>query len=732
MRNIYSLSLLFTGVFFITFTTFSQVATDVSTKFFLDALKTENPDRPTQHFSVNYDLIKLNGEHYVGALAKVNDKINEDDLNNLDIITATKLKDLWTLRVPLKSIPNLMSIKGIDYIEISSEISPSLDRSLASTRVDSVHQGLGGLDRAYFGKGVIIAIIDWGFDYTHPNFYDTSLTNLRLSRAWDQNKLSGPAPNGYNFGTEYVGTTQLLDAKEDTLYVFGPGSHGTHVAGIAGGSGSGVINFGAAPESELIFISLRRDAPSLIDAFSYITNYAAAKNMPYVVNMSFGSHLGPHDGSSLKNYGIDILNGPGKIFVGSAGNNGNNNFHFDRDFSQNPDTVATVVNFDNSIDDSFGQTMTMWGSAHSNFSASILLVDNINQLIYETPFFHSQDEPSLDEIYVFGNDTLHIKMQSVAQHFMNNKPNIRFEVRNTSNHKVVLKFHSEDSHVHLWNNVRMNSRYTNWGMNLTANYPNGVTGNSDYGLGEPAGVGKNVITVGSYLAESYINETTFQYGNLSGFSSKGPTVDGRTKPDISSTGQSVLSSVNSYDISNQTGFVEEVEFNGKTYGFKRFSGTSMSGPMVAGIVALMLEAHPTLSATDAKEIIRKTARLDIRTGDIDPNVGTLNWGWGKANALAAILAAKTLSNLPHYELKETFFNVYPNPASDEVTIELDDIYSTDLKLVIYNFEGQLIKEEKLQHATQMKIDVSGLPNGMYIFQLQANQSISMKKVSILK
>jgi len=724
-----------TSLFIATFCAFnlnSQIATDVSTKFFLHDLSKEVAERPTTHFVTNYDLLKINGQYYVGALAIVNSTIQESDLSDLDIIVSTKLQDLWTLRIPIAAIDDFMQISGIDFVEISSKTSPELDRSLTSARVDSVHMGLGDLGRAYFGTGVIIAIIDWGFDYTHPNFYDTTLSYMRLTRAWDQNKLSGPAPAGYSFGTEYVGSTELLNAEQDTLYVFGPGSHATHVAGIAGGSGSGVIEYGAAPDAELVFISLRRDAASLTDAFSYITNYAASVNKPYVVNMSFGSHVGPHDGSSLENYAINILHGPGKIFVGSAGNNGSNPFHLDKNFNNNSDTLKTVVNFNNSIEDSFGQTMTMWGSAFSSFSASIMLVDNFNTTVFETPFYYSSDGSSLDEIIEFGDDTLHIRMHSVAQQFLNNKPNIRFEVRNTTGLKLVLKIHSEDSHVHLWNNVRMNNRYTNWGVDLTSNYPNATAGNIAYGLGEPGGVGKNVITVASYLAELYTSETNFLYGSLSGFTSRGPTVDERTKPDIASTGQNVLSSVNSYDVTNQSGLISPVEFNGRTYGFKRFSGTSMSGPMVAGIVALMLEAFPTMSAIQAKEILRMTARLDIRTGDIDPEVGTLDWGWGKANALAAIISAKTISSVPEIELKETFFSVYPNPATNNVTISLEGVKANKLSLIIYNMEGRVVKEVDFDNQSNMTINIENLSGGMYLFQLQADKTVSMSKVTILK
>jgi hypothetical protein len=65
-------------------------------------------------------------------------------------------------------------------------------------------------------------------------------------------------------------------------------------------------------------------------------------------------------------------------------------------------------------------------------------------------------------------------------------------------------------------------------------------------VGEPAGVGENVITVASYRSERVLSNGNFVFGNLSSFSSRGPTVDGRTKPDIASTGDGVMSSINSF------------------------------------------------------------------------------------------------------------------------------------------------------------------------------------------
>lgn len=715
---------------------FSQAKYDAGVKRFLHDLKQEDLKSPAAHFITEYDITKIHGAWTVGALAQVTNDNALDVLRELGVMLVSQAGNVHTLRIPLDRVDSVFGVSGISRIEIGCELSLDMVRELNSARVDSVHNNWGDLlDQPYFGTGVVIGIIDWGFDYTHPNFYDTTLTNLRLVRAWDQNKNSGPAPTNYGFGTEYTSSSELLAAQEDTLYVFGPGSHGTHVAGIAGGSGSGQIAYGVAPNAELIFISLKRDAPSLIDGFNYIKDYAEALGKPWVVNMSFGSHLGPHDGSSLKNIGIDNLHGPGRIFVGSAGNNGNNNFHLDRNFTEMSDTLYSVVNFNNSIDDSFGQTLSMWGSENSSFKVALRFTDAANNTIHQTPFYWSNDEPVLiDTLTVNGNQIV-IRVTAVSAFETNDKPNIRLEVRNLSNLKTVFVMHSDDSHVHIWNNVRMNTRYTNWGVNLTDNYPNALGGNHHYGLGEPAGVGKNVITVASYKAEQW-NEagTSFVFGDISGFSSRGPTVDERVKPDIASTGQDVLSSINSFDPTNQSGLLFSFEFEGRTYGFKRLSGTSMSGPMVAGIVALMLEANPNLSAVGAKEILKMTARLDQFTGDIQMNDGHLQWGWGKANALAAVIAAKQFVGIETISWQERAFTLFPNPTSSNTTnIQLNaSLQGKDnLVLYVYDLSGNLVREVKLSGQAQETIDLHNLVAGSYLMQLRGaaiNSTFTLIKV----
>ena len=217
---------------------FGQAQYDASVKRFLSDLKSERFDAPTHKFIQEYDITKIQGSYTIGALVQVQTLDALTVLENLGIHPKSQAGTIYTLRIPLNLVELVMGVSGISRIEIGSSLSMDMERELNSARVDSVHNNWGDLlDQPYFGTGVVIGIIDWGFDYTHPNFYDTTLPNLRLDRAWDQNKNNGPAPTNYGFGTEYTSPSELLAAQEDTLYVFGPGSHGTHVAGIAGGSG---------------------------------------------------------------------------------------------------------------------------------------------------------------------------------------------------------------------------------------------------------------------------------------------------------------------------------------------------------------------------------------------------------------------------------------------------------------------------------------------------------------
>ena len=130
-------------------------------------------------------------------------------------------------------------------------------------------------------------------------------------------------------------------------------------------------------------------------------------------------------------------------------------------------------------------------------------------------------------------------------------------------------------------------------------------GNSGYNsshntLGAPAD-GDSVITAGA------VNSS----GTRSSFSSVGPTVDGRFKPDIMALGSGDVVASPSND-----------------HNYTTASGTSFSCPLSAGVAALILCANPNLTPMQVREAMRNTASQSTNPDNL--------YGWGILNALDAI------------------------------------------------------------------------------------------------
>jgi serine protease AprX len=103
---------------------------------------------------------------------------------------------------------------------------------------------------------------------------------------------------------------------------------------------------------------------------------------------------------------------------------------------------------------------------------------------------------------------------------------------------------------------------------------------------------------------------------LSPFSARGPTVDGRIKPDLCAPGEGIVAA--------RANTREE---------YRRLSGTSMAAPFVAGVAALMLEANPALTPNEVKSILTRTS-VDFGAPGRD-----IDYGAGRLDAYQAIRAA---------------------------------------------------------------------------------------------
>lgn len=675
----------------------------------------------SDNFAQRYSFREIEGTSYLVTIAKLSDDFNVKDLEYLNCKIVSKIGNIITLYIPTCRVREVIALEGIIEIDISRKINGAeLDRATNDVSSDLVWQGFE-LPGGYSGKDVIIGVTDWGFDYTHPMFYDTSMTNYRIIGAWDQYRMQGPSPNNFPYGTVFYTQQELLAAQSDTLNIYNIGTHGTHVSGIAAGAGASTPYRGVAFDSELLMATFLIDEAAVLDAYSWMRDVAKQKNKRLVINGSWGLyHFGMMDGTSLLDQAVKLMSDTDSVvFVTSGGNNGDNNFHVKKVFTNN-DTISTGITFDFQYPrpNYWGQTITMTGDSTDSFSSRIEFYNNLQELIYATPWVNTASNDIInDTCIVIDGDSLIYRANSLASSLASHRPLADWEIR-LSNYQagkyfVVLSTKASSGIVHAWNVACLNTGVGNWGLNFARFQGNHISGDNLYGVGEPA-VGDGMISVAAYTAKP---RESYSGGQRAGFSSIGPRIDGALKPEIAAPGVNVKSSISSFATETNTS-VQDIYFNDRAYSFASFSGTSMSSPMVAGIVALMLEANPNLTPSQVKTILFQTARQDNYTTSTLPND---KWGWGKVSALDAVKKAVQLIGLTEIE-NDNSVVLYPNPAKDILNIK------TNHKIKSVIISDLLGRNQIISQKNSNEIDISTLNKGVYVVSIGLENKVLRYKL----
>ena len=204
-------------------------------------------------------------------------------------------------------------------------------------------------------------------------------------------------------------------------------------------------------------------------------------------------------------------------------------------------------------------------------------------------------------------------------------------------------------------------------------------------------------------------------GERANFSSVGPTtsVPPRIKPDVMAQGVGVY-----------------VASGINPDGYGTVSGTSLSCPLVAGVVALVINARPAATPVEIAEALRMTA----------DNAGAPNneYGWGIVDAMAAIDYLVTGAGEPEPLLPGEFIlhQNHPNPFNPVTTIEFSIPASLFAHLSVYNLLGERVAtlvDEELQAGTHIRRwDASGMPSGVYFYRLQAGEFVETRKLILLR
>lgn len=671
-----------------------------------------NRSVPTQRILDYYPIYRSGDNYFLAALGKINASFDKSQAIRDGFDVGAIIGSIISLRIPLYRLSENFSYPGIEYIEVAEKIEPELDKALIDTRTDWVHKGID-LPQPFTGKNVLIGIVDWGFDYTNPMFFDTTLSYNRIVAAWDQVKVNGTPPPGFSHGAFYEGPDQLAMAQSDTFSIVSD-YHGTHVAGIAGGSGGGTIYRGIGFEGDLLFSQMRQDASSSLDAFQWMYNMSQSLGRRLVINNSWGgSRTYPLDGTSLLSQAIDEFTELGVVFVFSAGNNGDINFHLKKTFNQ--DSLRTrIMGFNYSSDQQlWGQTVSMWGEPDHPFAVQLRILSDSNKVVGVSELMHTDSSAYFtDTFLIIGPDTVFYNFTIDAAYPTNGRPQMTLNIKSeNSSLKKILYAEAESGTVHFWNTRLTIHGGGNWGYGFQTAGPGYSIGDKNYGIGHP-GVTTSAITAAAH-------EIGF---HLTSFSSYGPRMDDVLKPDISAPGEDIVSSFNSFSKSNFTP-VKVVSFNGKPYEFIKLSGTSMSAPMITGAASLLLEADPTLSAAEVKEIIIQSARNDALTGVIGPE-GHSRWGHGKLDTYDAIKSITGISATDDHSMNS--ISLFPNPTHDEIyfTGELkgDETYR------LTRLDGTTIATGHFGGS----LNVADLSNGIYILSIESKRSIESFRMVVAK
>lgn len=683
-----------------------------------------DPAKLAERAQGDFPVAMIQGRAMVGFLGKVSAGFDASASLSEHVHIGARVGNVLSFRVDAYHLEQLMVIPGLEVAELAGVIAPTLNRVVRATHADSVHQGIN-LPQSYTGRDVLIGITDWGFDYTHPNFYDTTLATSRVRAAWDQFRQAGPAPSPFGYGAEFDTPTELMTAEADTANIYSFATHGSHVAGIAGGSGAGTPYRGLAFDAQFLFCTFLIDAAAVLDAYAWMKTIADQDQKRLVVNMSWGLyHMGTLDGNSLISQAIDQLSSEGVVFCNSGGNNGDVNFHIKRTF--NNDTLRSRVEFYpySAHPKMWGQSITMWGEEGESFSTGFRVLNTSNQVLAQTPWYHSATQaPYLDSLLVIGNDTVFFNLTTEAVHPLNGRPHFRLRVNNRSVAlRIVLQVTAADAHVHFWNVTELSNDVGNWGMSFLGGTAGWTGGDKNYGISEPACT-ESLITVAAYSAEFFLPGGIVTGGSIAGFSSFGPTMDERKKPDITAPGLGVVSSISSFTDNNFSP-VQIVPFQGRDYPFASFSGTSMSSPAVAGIAALILEADPTLTAAEVKEAIKTTARTDIHTGTI-PTGGSTRWGMGKVNAYRAVSEALGVVSMP--EIADADLSVWPVPTSNVLHVMVPDA-NTPTEISVLDITGRVIANHTSAGSAMVSISTTDWPAGVYALRLSQGDQARVARV----
>ncbi len=546
-------------------------------------------------------------EPFISALIKAQATVS--DLKKYGVQVRNRSGNIFTCFIPFSKISKLLSLKGVEFIELSRPQRNNLGSAIPYAQINTLHAAPGNLT----GANVIVGIVDTPLDIYHPDFRNNNGAggdgngSSRVLFLWDQNltrtgaEINPPVDpvlpgfsyaGGTAYGVEYSQANinnelnnyapATPNAYTIVRHVPQTSEHGTHVAGCAAGNGrSGSV--GAAPGADIIHVRLRGnidvqadyihvDNTFFLDAFSYVFARASLLGRPCIANRSGSDNMGPHDGKTLGEQFLDnLLLTTNRVITVAAGNT---NTQTETILGNVPAAGTSIITI-NYINAASNDEFEIWYDGHDRFDFSVAIPD--------TPAKTLAAVAGATASVTLSNGII-VTVVSQLNDARNGDNRITMFIENVS---AANRIPNGNWVITLTGATVINGSFSAWleRNNRGARTLVSATVNN-MSIATPAS-GLRVIAVGSHA------DTATPPG-IATSSSCGPSRDGRIKPDISTVGVNVTSS-NSRNMN-------VLPLPGLTVSM---GGTSMASPIIAGTCALLYECRGAgLSWFDIKQILQ--------------------------------------------------------------------------------------------------------------------------------
>ena len=628
---------------------------------------------------------------------------------------------IYIVSIPLGEVAALSNNDTIERLEAERMPRPQMDVTPQQVNATGLYAGTG-LPQAYTGAGVVAGVFDSYYDFTHPAFRDAN-GDLRISYYYDFHWPNADGTLGHA-----LESASAIAAQQHSLNTRN-GIHGTHVASIMAGSAVGQYQ-GMAPEADIYLVDFNSDREQFANpdentsaiavlGFKKIFDKAAEANKPCVVNFSSGESVIFTAQRVLEGEAMQALTGPGRIIVSSAGNDGTRSCYLEK----GADDYQAGTGIENGLYGGQIIDIDLITPGNQYVRFDFLGMGLTGGGIEGTIAFHTDSIlPVGNHFTVTTTNFGEVQLDVMPLDFQDPRGNV-YHIHGTMPNPVYLLLCGAtvlltgNSPAYMYSDIAY-SPFLN--VNGVPQYSFAKKG---YSITWPAmlpgiiaagatGYKNTFVNIDGQTNDDLISFAPDQTGHIAKFSSCGPTFDGLTKPDVVAPGYNINAAYNSF-YENFEGMRKNLThtgtYNGQTYYYLAESGTSMAAPVVAGVIALWLQAKPDLTPAQALEVIRLTATHPDDTMSYPNNT----YGYGQIDAYRGLLEVLELPvRIPELS-QEQPQGVTFRVVDKHLYADFGGNIPNKMVFNIYSIDGRLM----LTQSGKSDVDLSRLMSGVYAVQL---------------